>query len=143
MLLQTIISLLRLLCLVGCLSRKSDKALRRRSSNGINPEASALSSAAAEETKPKPSDISNPTKSNKTKPGFLPTLSAGDIIDLISDDEDDDTVASKDSSSDDRPWWENRKNKEGNLDDVINGNKIVMLLHILVHSAQIDEKVVS
>jgi SNF2 family DNA or RNA helicase len=78
----------------------------------------------------------NPSKDDGT------TKSKWDIIDLISDAEEEDLEAEVQAET--GQWWKNvaRRCGDDKLADVTNGNKVVLLLHILVHATMLDEKVV-
>jgi SNF2 family DNA or RNA helicase len=82
----------------------------------------------------------NPAKDDGT------TKSESDIIDLMSDSEpeEEDLEAEVQDTAETGQWWKNvaRRCGDGKLADVTNGNKVVLLLHILVHATMLDEKVV-
>jgi SNF2 family DNA or RNA helicase len=67
-----------------------------------------------------------------------------DIIDLISDSEEEDQEAEIQYTAATEQWWKNVARRCGGdkMSDVTNGNKVVLLLHILVHATKLDEKVV-
>ena len=62
-----------------------------------------------------------------------------DVIELLDSDVDDDGDV-----DDEGAWWAKVAQKHGleRLKAVVNGNKVVVLLHILVHASILDEKVV-
>jgi hypothetical protein len=70
------------------------------------------------------------------------------IIELLSDSEEEASEPEKEVGSESEPikelWWSSVAKKMGKeeMKKVENGNKVVLLLHILTHAQQLNEKVV-
>jgi len=68
------------------------------------------------------------------------------IIDLISDSEEEDPMKDVDKYDAAMPqlWWASvaKKVDTASMQKIENGNKVVLLLHILTHASQLNEKVV-
>jgi SNF2 family DNA or RNA helicase len=71
------------------------------------------------------------------------TTSGNGIIDLISDSEDEDPDAMEEETISNEEWWRKVARRDDvELSDITSGNKVVLLLHILMHASILDERVV-
>jgi SNF2 family DNA or RNA helicase len=87
-------------------------------------------------------EVDSSSEKMKISKGGCEMNHTSDIIDLIDSDSDSETFV--DNNNDNNQWWMKVAQKEGleEVSNVTNGNKVVLLLHILSHASMLNEKVV-